>query len=61
MTSESLERIRLFVLGHRHKSLVAAVYARENGYKTVSLEHENEAQFASLILQDLENECQPKK
>ena len=56
MTAEALERVKLFVSGHRHKSLCAALYARENKYKQVALEHENEAALADLILQDLEKE-----
>jgi hypothetical protein len=56
MTFETLERIRLFVSGHRHKSVIAASNARLNGYKSVALEHENEAQLAALILRDLREE-----
>jgi hypothetical protein len=56
MTTETLERLKLFVQGHRHKSLVASVGARENGYKQIALEHENEARLADLILVDLEQE-----
>ena len=56
MTFEVLERVRLFVSGHRQKSLMAAYNARENGYRTVALEHENEAALAAMILKDLANE-----
>ena len=56
MTFEVLERLRLFVGGHRQKSLVAARNAQLNGYKSVALEHQNEAAFAAAILQDLRNE-----
>ena len=56
MTFESLERIRLYVSGNRHKALVAAQNSRLNGYKQVALDHENEAAMGSLILQDLANE-----
>ena len=56
MTPETLEKVKLFVSGHRHKSLVAALYARENGYKQVALEHENEAQMAATILQEISGE-----
>lgn len=56
MTFEVLERIRLFVSGHRQKSLIAALNARENGYRTVALEHENEAAMAAMILRDLSTE-----
>jgi hypothetical protein len=56
MTFETLERIRVFVSGHRHKSVIAASNARLNGYKSVALEHENEAALAALILGDLANE-----
>jgi hypothetical protein len=42
--------------GHRQKSLMAAQNSRLNGYKSVALEHENEAALAAVILQDLANE-----
>ncbi len=56
MTFESLERLKLFVIGHKHRSVLSASMARQNGYKAVAMEHENEAQLASLILKDLELE-----
>ena len=56
MTFEVLERVRLFVAGHRQKSLIAASNARGNGYRMVALEHENEAALAAVILKDLANE-----
>jgi hypothetical protein len=56
MTFETLERVRLFVSGHRHESLVAAQNSRLNGYKEVALKHENEAALASLILHELATE-----
>ena len=56
MTFESLERIRLFVSGHRHKSVIAASNAKLNGYKQVALEHDNEAALAAVILLDLSSE-----
>jgi hypothetical protein len=56
MTFEALERLKLFVSGHRQKSLIAARNAQLNGYKSVALEHQNEAAFAAAILQDLANE-----
>lgn len=56
MTFESLERIRLFVYETRHRLVVAASNARLNGYKEIAIEHENEAQLATLILKDLASE-----
>ena len=56
MTFEQLERLRLFVSGHKHRSILAMSNARENGYKEIASEHQNEAQMATLILQDLANE-----
>ena len=56
MTFEALERLRLFVSGHRQRSLISANNARLNGYKTVALEHENEAAMAAMILRDLATE-----
>ncbi len=56
MTFESLERLRLFVSGHKHKSVMSASNARLNGYKQVAMEHENEAQLADIILRDLAQE-----
>ena len=56
MTFEVLERIRLFVGANRQKSLVSARNARLNGYKSVALEHENEAELAAQILRDLAKE-----
>ena len=56
MTFESLERLKLFVTGHKHRSVLAASMARQNGYKEIAAEHENEAQLATLILKDLELE-----
>jgi hypothetical protein len=53
MTAETLEKVKLFVSGHRHRSLVCALSARENGYKQIAAEHENEAHFADLILLEL--------
>jgi hypothetical protein len=56
LTFETLERLRLFVGGHRQKSLAVARNAELNGYKSIALEHQNEAAFAAAILQDLANE-----
>ena len=56
MTIESLERLKMFVSGHRHASVLAATHARQNGYKSIAAEHDNEAQLALLILKDLELE-----
>ena len=56
MTFEQLERVRLFVAGHKHRSVLSASNARLNGYKQVALEHENEAQLADIILRDLAQE-----
>ncbi len=56
MTFDQIERLRLFVSGHKHKSVLSASNARQNGYKQVALEHENEAALATQILRDLSNE-----
>ena len=56
MKQETLDRIRTFVEGHRHNSLVSAQNAQLNGYKVIALQHQNEAEFAKLILRDLESE-----
>jgi len=56
MTSECLERMRLFVSGHRRRSVLSASNSRLNGYQRIALEHENEVALADLILQDLANE-----
>lgn len=56
MTSEILERIRLFVDGHRHRSRVTALNCKEGGYLQLAAEHTNEAILAEIILRDLEDE-----
>ena len=56
MTSEQIERLRLFVAGHKRRSVLSASNARENGYKKIALEHENEAALADTILRDLAEE-----
>ena len=56
MTSEQIERLRLFVAGHKRRSVLSASNARENGYKQIALEHENETRLAEIILKDLEEE-----
>lgn len=56
MDFDSLERLKLFVTGHKHRSVLAASMARQNGYKQIAMEHQNEAQLADLILKDLELE-----
>ena len=56
VTAEVLQRLKTFVAGHRHKSLVSEVNCRESGYKELALEQHNEAQLATMILKDLENE-----
>lgn len=56
MNLEQLERVRLFVAGHKHRSVLSASNAKLNGYKSVALEHQNEAALADLILRDLAQE-----
>ena len=56
MTKDAIERIKLFVSETRRKTLIASQNAKLNGYLQVSLELENEAQFAALILKDLREE-----
>jgi hypothetical protein len=56
VTPESLERLKLFVAGHKHRSVLSASNAQENGYKQIALEHMNEAALADVILKDLDAE-----
>lgn len=56
MTSESLERIKLYVEKNRQASVIAASTCRLNGYLSTALKHENEAAYANLILDDLAKE-----
>ena len=56
LTFDQIERLRLFVSGHKRRSILAMSNARENGYKVIAMEHENEAALASQILRDLSNE-----
>ena len=56
MTFETLERIRLYVIGTRRDDVLAASNSRLNGYKAIAMEHENRAQLAKLILDDLDKE-----
>ena len=56
MTFETLEDLRLFLSGSRHKAIVAAQNSRENGYLTVAMEHQNEAALADKLLKELAHE-----
>jgi hypothetical protein len=56
MTPDLLERLRIFVDGHRHKSRVSALNCKENGYRQLAAEHENEAVFAEQLLLELAKE-----
>ena len=56
MTSDLIERLKLFIDGHRHKSRVSALNCKENGYRQLASEHENEAVFAEQLLLELAKE-----
>jgi hypothetical protein len=56
VTSDLIERLKLFVEGHRHKSRVLELNCRESGYITLSAEHHNEAVFAEQLLLELAKE-----
>jgi len=56
MTAATLERLKLFIDGHRHKSRVSALNCREGGYRSLAAEHENEAVMADRLLVELAKE-----
>lgn len=56
MTAATLERLKLFIDGHRHKSRVSALNCKEGGYKKLASEHENEAVLADMLLAELAEE-----
>jgi len=56
MTAATLERLKLFIDGHRHKSRVSALNCREGGYKMLAAEHDNEAVMADMLLVELAKE-----
>ena len=56
MTQQTLDRLKLFVEGHRHKSRVSELNCREGGYKSLAAQHGNEAVLAEMLLLDLSKE-----
>jgi len=56
MTSECLDRLRMYVSGTRKQDVLAAGNSRLNGYKTIASDHENRVLIADLILRDLASE-----
>ena len=56
MTAQQIERLKVFVEGHRHRSRVTALNCKEGGYLQLAAEHTNEAILAEIILRDLEDE-----
>jgi hypothetical protein len=66
MTIESIERLRFYLTQTRTEFLRAANNSRLNGYATIAAEEENKAQFAKLLLEELDKErgepqCQHEK
>ena len=53
MTSESLERVILYVSEKKKADVISATVLRQNGHHAIANEHENEAEFAKIILKDL--------
>ena len=53
MTSECLDRLRLYVNGTRKQDVLAARNCRLNRYGTLASDHENRVLIADLILKDL--------
>jgi hypothetical protein len=56
MTFELLESVRLYIGQKVRLDRIAANNSRLNGYKSVALDHENEAVFGENILRDLAGE-----
>lgn len=56
MTSECLERVKLYVSGTRKQDAIAARNSRLNGYSAIAADHENRVLLADMILRDLASE-----
>ena len=56
MTSECLDRLRMYVNGTRKQDVLAARNSRLNGYSVIASDHENRVIIADLILRDLASE-----
>ena len=56
MTSECLDRLRMYINGTRKQDVLAARNSRLNGYNSIACDHENRVIIADLILQDLASE-----
>ncbi len=56
MTSECLDRVRMYVNGTRKQDVLAARNSRLNGYNSIASDHENRVMIADLILRDLNPE-----
>ena len=56
MTSEGLDRLRLYVNGTRKQDVLAARNSRFNGYRAIAADHENRVMLADMILRDLASE-----
>ena len=60
MTTDSLTRVIWFVEEKKKADVISAANCRQNGYHAIAAKHENEAQLAKLILEDLyaeQNTC----
>ena len=56
MTSECLDRLRMYINGTRKQDVLAARNSRLNGYNSIACDHENRVLIADLILRDLVSE-----
>lgn len=56
MTSECLERVKLYVSGTRKQDAIAARNSRLNGYTSIACDHENRVRLADMILNDIASE-----
>lgn len=56
MTSECLDRLRMYINGTRRQDVLAARNSRLNGYNTIASDHENRVLIADIILRDLASE-----
>lgn len=56
MTSECLERVKLYVSGTRKQDAIAARNSRLNGYNAIACDHENRVLIADMILSDIASE-----
>lgn len=55
MTSECLDRLRMYINGTRRQDVFAARNSRLNGYNIIASDHENRVLIADQILKDLAN------